>query len=431
MVEDFPNDNEDGQVQIAEILVILGLIETLIPFSYAVRYYLFSLVVLFSRNSGAEEQTRFNHGVDPFVSVMLPVYNEPNVVDRLLKSCTSFDYPSYEVLVVDDSTDETTAKLEKWKSHPRVKVIHRTSRKGWKGGALNEGLEHLDPRSTHILVLDADFISPKDLLQRFLAKYSNDEVVAVQGYQNHDLNAEENWLTKGVRVLYSLEHMIELNAKNKLRLFTYLTGSVFMIKTEILKKFEFEDDLTEDWNLTLRLYEEGYKIIYDPTLRASGECPKTVFRLFRQNMRWSEGHSRNVRRHLLKILTSKFVTKREKLDFLMLGSIYFNAISVVSLTLLGIFLVPILNLVLVNPFAFLTWCLALIGISSTAIAALIALSLQGAKKDFAKIPNALFIGYISTPIAAYGALKGIFTNNGYFQRTYKTGKIAKPNRRNA
>ncbi|HJX23703.1 MAG TPA: glycosyltransferase family 2 protein [Candidatus Bathyarchaeia archaeon] len=417
-------------MQLTEILVISGLIETLILFSYAVRYYLFSLTVLFFRNSGKEEPTISGHAVGQFVSIMLPVYNEPNVVDRLLKSCTSFDYPNYEVLALDDSTDETTAKLEKWKAHPRVKVIHRNSRKGWKGGALNEGLEHLDTRSTHVLILDADFVPPKDLLQRFLAKYCDGGTVAVQGYQNHDLNAEENWLTKGVRVLYSIDNMVELNAKNKLKLFNYLTGSVFMIKTEILKRFKFEDDLTEDWNLALRLYEAGYKIIYDPTLKASGECPQTLFRLFKQNLRWAEGHTRNVRRHLFNILFSKLITRREKLEFLLLGSIYFNAIFVVGLTLLGIFLIPYFSLVLANPFAVLTWLLALIGIPSTAIAALVALSLEGAKKDFGKIPNALFLGYISTPIMAYGALKGIFTDNGHFQRTYKTGRIARPNRPN-
>jgi cellulose synthase/poly-beta-1,6-N-acetylglucosamine synthase-like glycosyltransferase len=246
-------------VQLTEILVIMGLIETLILFCYALRYYIFSLTVLFFRNREREEPVISDQAVGQFISVMLPVYNEPNVVDRLLKSCTSFDYPSYEVLVLDDSTDETTAKLEKWKTHPRVKVIHRNSRTGWKGGALNEGLEHLDARSTHVLILDADFVPPADLLKRFLARYGDGETVAVQGYQNHDLNAEENWLTKGVRVLYCVDNMVELSAKNKLKLFNYLTGSVFMIKTEILKRFRFEDDLTEDWNLTLRLYEAAIR----------------------------------------------------------------------------------------------------------------------------------------------------------------------------
>jgi CheY-like chemotaxis protein len=70
----------------------------------------------------------------PFVSVHLATYNEERVIDRLLTACTSFDYPNYEVVVVDDSTDATVDILRRWRSHPRVKVHYRESRSGFKGG---------------------------------------------------------------------------------------------------------------------------------------------------------------------------------------------------------------------------------------------------------------------------------------------------------
>src|SRR5439155_19043689 len=72
----------------------------------------------------------------PFVSIHLALYNEGHVVDRLLEACTSFDYENDEVIVADDSTDETVEKLKRRKDPPRVRVIHRSSRKGFKGGAL-------------------------------------------------------------------------------------------------------------------------------------------------------------------------------------------------------------------------------------------------------------------------------------------------------
>ena len=68
----------------------------------------------------------------PFISIHLPFYNEKKVADRILSACTSFDYPNYEVVVCDDSTDETIEILEKWKSHPKVKIIHRQTREGFK-----------------------------------------------------------------------------------------------------------------------------------------------------------------------------------------------------------------------------------------------------------------------------------------------------------
>ena len=58
------------------------------------------------------------------------------------------------------------------------------------------GLDYTHPKSTHVLIFDADFIPPSDIVSRFLARFRDDGVVAVQGYQRHDLNAEENWITR-------------------------------------------------------------------------------------------------------------------------------------------------------------------------------------------------------------------------------------------
>ncbi len=94
----------------------------------------------------------------PFVSIHIPFYNEKRVANRILTACTNLDYDNYEVIVVDDSTDETTQILEKWKSHPKVKVFHRTHRTGFKGGALKQALAGMDPKTEFVIVFDADFI---------------------------------------------------------------------------------------------------------------------------------------------------------------------------------------------------------------------------------------------------------------------------------
>jgi cellulose synthase/poly-beta-1,6-N-acetylglucosamine synthase-like glycosyltransferase len=395
---------------------------------------LFSLVVLKSKSkteekNNSKEKDCEGNDCDPpstFVSVLLPVYNEPNVVDRLLKACTSFNSPPYEVVVIDDSNDEvTTRKLEAWRDHRKVKLIHRDSRKGWKAGALNVGLDHVDPRSTHVLIFDADFIPPKDLISRFIEKFKDDKVAVVQGYQRHDLNAEENWITKGVRVWFSLYNMVELNGQSKLGLFLPLTGSVFMVRTDVLKKLKFEEVTDEDWNLTMRLYENGYKIAFDPTLAASGECPSTLRRLFKQHARWAEGHSRTFRDHFFKIWRSKFLTLKEKIDFVFMGYTFLNCILIVALTAAWLLTMIFPGRYLPTSMVQTSIFLLLASIPAAIIASIIALSLEGAKKDIGKIPYAWLASYAVTPVVAYAALKGLFTRKGYFHRTYKTGKILK------
>jgi hypothetical protein len=58
-------------------------------------------------------------------------------------------------------------------------------------------------------------------------------------------------------------------------------------------------------------------------------------------------------------------------------------------------------------------------------ASLVALKLEGAKKDFKKVGYAWILNYIATPVIAFAALKGLFSKKGYFHRTRKTGKITK------
>ena len=407
-----------------ELIFVFGFVECVILFLYAIRWYIFAFVTM--KSGPVDTQSGYNYNSNScFVSVLLPIYNEPNVVDRLLRACTSFNSLPFEVVVVDDSNDiVTTEKLEVWRSHPKVKVIHRSSREGWKGGALNVGVDHTDPRSTHVLIFDADFVPPKDLASRFVARF-DDEVAVVQGYQRLDLNADENWITKGVRVWTSLYNMVELNGQQKMGLFSPLTGCVFMIRTDLLKKLKFEAVTDEDWNLTMRLYQNGYKVVYEPGLVASGECPNTLRRLFKQQARWAEGHTRTFRSHFLKIWRCKFLNLREKIDFVFIGASFLNSTLIVLLSFAGLITLLFPLVYLPIPIVQISMLLFLASIPAGVATSLVALHLEGARKDYKKVGHAWLLNFIATPVIAAAALKGLLTRKGIFHRTHKTGKITK------
>ena len=275
----------------------------------------------------------------------------------------------------------------------------------------------------HVIIFDADFVPPKDLITRFLSRFIDDSVAVVQGYQRHNLNAEENWITKGVRVWTSLYNMVELNGQQKVGLFSPITGCVFMMRTDLLKKLKFEEVTDEDWNLTMRLYEMGHKIIYDPSLVASGECPNTLKRLFRQQRRWAEGHTRTFRSHFFKIWRCKFLTLREKIDFTFIGASFLDSVLVVILSLAGLITLFYPTAYLPLTIVQLSMVLLLASIPSAIIASLVALSLEDSKKDYGKIGYAWLLNFIVTPILAFAALKGLLTRKGVFHRTHKTGRI--------
>ena len=84
----------------------------------------------------------------PKVTIQLPLYNERFVVERLLEEVSKIDYPRelLQIQVLDDSTDETHPYTERLCNEYRadgleIEYRHRTNRRGYKAGALQEGLE--------------------------------------------------------------------------------------------------------------------------------------------------------------------------------------------------------------------------------------------------------------------------------------------------
>ena len=268
-------------------------------FLYAVKYYAGMAIILIANGNGNGNGHGNGHGNgngngngfsgfhglakanggasqlshQPFVSLHLPLYNEPAVVDRLLQSCTSLSYDNYEVIVADDSTDETTAILnQRWASHPRVKISHRQDRRGFKGGALQKALEITNPKTEFIAVFDADFIPPPDIIQQFLVYFYgvngngngnghgnrdsppprlvDDRLAAVQGYQWHILNASENWITKGIRSEFAGSYVIERSVQELLGSMKMIAGSVFMIRADVNRQHGWQSSITEDRELT-------------------------------------------------------------------------------------------------------------------------------------------------------------------------------------
>ena len=104
------------------------------------------LVILFLRNGGKHNLplTDFKY---PLITIQLPVYNERFVIGRLLNAVAKLDYPKelLEIQVLDDSTDETKdicRKIIRKLAGEGFNIMHfhRTSRHGFKAGALQEGL---------------------------------------------------------------------------------------------------------------------------------------------------------------------------------------------------------------------------------------------------------------------------------------------------
>ena len=136
----------------------------------------------------------------PHLLVQLPVFNERDVVERLVEAVGTLDYPAdkLHIQLLDDSTDDSVIRGEAACAKLRARgldarSLHRTDRHGFKAGALSDGM--LQDQSPFIAIFDADFVPEGDFLRRALRPLLNDpDLALVQGRWEH-LNRHANLLT--------------------------------------------------------------------------------------------------------------------------------------------------------------------------------------------------------------------------------------------
>src|SRR5256885_8454776 len=224
--------------------------------------------------------------------------------------------------------------LEPWKQVDRFTIIPRDTRDGFKGGALTFALRAMDPRTEFVAIFDADAVPFPDVLRDLLYHFYSQgnprprpipEVGAVQSYQWHVLNKNESWLTAAVRTEYAGSYMIERPFQQVLGSMKMIAGTAYMIRADLLRELGWGRSLTEDWELTLRLYRQGYRVVYTPYAETPAECVSTFARLARQRMRWAEGHMFNVRRNFWPVLRSPYMGPLEKMEFLYFAGYYMQA----------------------------------------------------------------------------------------------------------
>ena len=240
----------------------------------------------------------------PVVTVQVPVYNEAAVVERAVDAACRLDWPRdrLEVQVLDDSDDETSRlaarRAARWRDRGvDVRHLRREDREGYKAGALAHGVERA--RGEFFLVLDADFVPPRDLIRRLMPSFRDPDVGFVQAAWEH-LNADESWLTRGQATLLDAHFAVEHAARHRAGLFFNFNGTAGMWRRGCLEEVGGWSGatLTEDLELSYRAQAAGWRGVYRDDVRAPAELPSDLGALEVQQERWARGGLQTARRVL-------------------------------------------------------------------------------------------------------------------------------------
>lgn len=284
----------------------------------------------------------------PFVTIQLPLFNEPYVAERLIDNIAALDYPSdrFEVQILDDSTDNTTALCEKKASLYRdrglnIRVIHRTDRQGFKAGALAEGL--VEAQGDFIALFDADFLPDPQFLQRTLPYFQHERVGVVQTRWTH-LNDDYSLFTKLQALQLNVHFTIEQMGRKTGGHFLQFNGTAGIWRKEAIVDAGGwkADTLTEDLDLSFRAQLNNWEIVYLEDVEAPAELPVEMSGIKSQQFRWMKGGAENAR-HLAPIIVKSnltLVTKLHALAHLGNSSIF---AAVLLLALSSVALLPFLD----------------------------------------------------------------------------------------
>lgn len=213
----------------------------------------------------------------PFISVIIPVKNESKTIEASVKSVLSLDYPSFELVVVNDgSTDSTSVLLQQFVNDSRLKVFENpvslgpsSSRNSAVSGAAGE----------YIAFTDGDCIVDKNWLNELVKGFEAppvgsdlEKIAAVGGIQlspgdesafgkiSHNYMAAVGFVTDYMKKAYaSGDPGIELISHNP-------SCNVLYRKKLLIDFGGFCTDLWpgEDVDLDHRLLLRGYKLLVNP-----------------------------------------------------------------------------------------------------------------------------------------------------------------------
>lgn len=227
----------------------------------------------------------------PSVSIIIPAFNEEEVIAESLKSLFSINYPDYEIIMVDDgSTDRTVAiarQLQQQYASQRFSIITQTN--AGKASALNTGLRHASGKL--VLCVDSDSKIAADSISWGASHFADEQVAAVAGHVR--VANDHQLLTRFQQLEYLISQNFMRRALAWFGAVTVIPGPVGLFRREVVLELGgYSEDASlfaEDADLTVRLLAAGWKVVSEDRMIASTEAPEEVYPLLRQRYRWKRG----------------------------------------------------------------------------------------------------------------------------------------------
>ncbi len=197
----------------------------------------------------------------PFVSMILSVHNEENIIEAKIKNFLEIDYPEnkMQLLIGSDNSNDRTEEIIKRYENQRIKLFSFKERMG-KSAVLNGIISKSSGEV--ILFSDANTLYHKDTVKRIVRHFVEKKVGGVCGKLLLFSPNERNVGGWGEKIYWSYENKIK-ELEGKIRTTVGATGGIYAIRKELFQPILEGKNVACDFLIPLKIAQKGFDIVYD------------------------------------------------------------------------------------------------------------------------------------------------------------------------
>ncbi|RKQ49848.1 cellulose synthase/poly-beta-1,6-N-acetylglucosamine synthase-like glycosyltransferase [Roseivirga pacifica] len=270
------------------------------------RYLFFDYIILVlyylkrfsTRHDYRRAQNRF-WTEQPLISVLAPGKNEGKNIYKLVKSLEAQTYQNYEIIIVDDGSDDDTPiigrSLEK---AGLIDLFIRNQVRGGKASAANLALRYA--KGKYILHLDADSSLDRTAIERIITRFYMDDEIGCVGGNLKVRNAKESVAATMQGIEYLMSISVGRMITSYLGIYRIISGAFGAFKTDALKRIGGWDiGPGLDGDVTQKFRKMGYKVAFEDRAICLTSVPTTFKKLAKQRLRWNKSIVRfRLRKHI-------------------------------------------------------------------------------------------------------------------------------------
>jgi len=253
-------------------------------YTYAGYAILLYLLLKLKKIVGSKEHLEQDFEFEPDVCLFVTAYNESDFVRQKVENSFSLDYPKSKIQylwITDGSNDGTPDLLKIYK---QLEIHHQPERRG-KMHAMNRGVKFV--KAPLIIFSDTNTILSKQAIREIVHCFADKKVGCVAGEKRIVEKVADAAAGAGEGLYWKMESWVK-NMDAELNSAVGAVGELFAIRTELFEDVE-PDTLLDDFMISLRIAQRGYKIAYSPKAYAEETASLNVGEELKRKIRIAAG----------------------------------------------------------------------------------------------------------------------------------------------